>query len=144
MAASAKTARWEHFEHAADIGVRGIAASKAGAFEQAALALSAVIADPARVAPLIRVEIECEGQDDEMLLVRWLNALVYEMAVRSMLFSRFDVAINRSRLRAVASGEPISVQRHRPAVEVKGATFTALHVAQGSDGQWTAQTVVDV
>lgn len=130
MAANAKTARWEHFEHAADIGVRGFAASKAGAFEQAALALSAVIADPASVRPLVRVEIECEGQDDESLLVRWLNALVYEMAVRSMLFSRFDVAINGSRLRAVALGERISVQRHRPAVEVKGALHRAVRGAR--------------
>jgi tRNA nucleotidyltransferase (CCA-adding enzyme) len=144
MAASAKTARWEHFEHGADIGVRGIAASKAGAFEQAALALSAVITDPASVAQRACVEIECEAPDDGLLLVRWLNALVYEMAVRSMLFSRFEVSINGSRLRALAWGEPISVPRHRPAVEVKGATFTALRVAQGSDGRWTAQTVVDV
>jgi tRNA nucleotidyltransferase (CCA-adding enzyme) len=35
--------RWEHFEHGADIGVRGLGTSKAGAFEQAALALMAVI-----------------------------------------------------------------------------------------------------
>src|SRR5512139_3851745 len=41
--------RWEHFEHGADIGVRGFGASVAEAFEQAALALTAVIADPAGV-----------------------------------------------------------------------------------------------
>ena len=41
---------WEHFEDGADIGVRGFGASKAGAFEQAALALMAVITEPGRVA----------------------------------------------------------------------------------------------
>lgn len=137
-------ARWEHFEHGADIGVRGIAASKTGAFEQAALALSAVVADLASVVPRERIEIGCEATDDELLLVRWLNAVVYEMAVRRMLFSRFEVEIDGPRLRATASGEPLSVQRHRPAVEVKGATFTALRVARNSHGAWTAQTVVDV
>ena len=40
------TGHWEHFEHGADIGVRGIAASKEEAFVQAALALSAVITEP--------------------------------------------------------------------------------------------------
>ena len=38
---------WEHFAHDADIGVRGRAATLAGAFEQAALALTAVVDRPA-------------------------------------------------------------------------------------------------
>lgn len=138
------TARWEHFEHGADIGVRGIGPSKAAAFEQAARALTAVIADPAGVAPREKVNLACEAADDELLLVAWLNALVYEMAVRRMLFGRFDVSIVGHRLHATAQGEAIDVPRHRPAVEVKGATFTALRVAQDSGGVWTAQTVVDV
>ena len=41
--------RWEHFPHDADIGVRGIGASKEEAFEQAALALTAVLTDPRTV-----------------------------------------------------------------------------------------------
>lgn len=42
--------RWEHFPHEADMGVRGIGASREAAFEQAALALTAVITDPTTVA----------------------------------------------------------------------------------------------
>ena len=136
--------RWEHFEHGADIGVRGVGASMPAAFEQAALALTAVISDPAGVTPCERVEVVCEAANDEALLVGWLNALIYEMAVRRMLFGRFDVAIDAGRLQATASGETIDVQRHHPAVEVKGATFTGLRVARDGDGTWTAQTVVDV
>jgi tRNA nucleotidyltransferase (CCA-adding enzyme) len=135
---------WEHFEHGADIGVRGNGASKAQAFEQAAMALTAVITEPSRVALRQRVDIACEAADDETLLVAWLNALVYEMAVRRMLFGRFDVRIDGHRLQASAVGEPVAPLRHRPAVEVKGATYTALHVGQAADGQWLAQTVVDV
>lgn len=134
---------WEHFEHGADIGVRGIGTTKAGAFEQAALALTAVITDPQRVAAAGTVHIRCEAPDDELLLADWLNALIYEMAVRRMLFGRFHVDLNGTHLDAQAEGEPTSVQRHQPAVEVKGATYTALRVAP-VDGGWLAQTVVDV
>jgi len=137
-------AHWEHFEHGADIGVRGVGDSREAAFEQAALALTGVITDPAGVASRDSVAIACRAADDESLLVAWLNALVYEMAVRRMLFGRFDVTIDGPQLRATAHGEPVSVARHRPAVEVKGATFTALRVARADDGDWTAQTVVDV
>ena len=33
---------------------------------------------------------------------------------------------------------------HKPAVEVKGATFTELAVRQDPDGRWRAQCIVDV
>jgi len=135
--------RWEHFSHEADMGVRGFGATKAAAFEQAALAMTAVIADPATIAARESVAIECEAPDDELLLAEWLNQLIYEMATRRMLFSRFAVAIDGGRLTGTAWGEPIEVARHHPAVEVKGATYTALRVARAESG-WIAQTVVDV
>jgi len=140
---SAVHTRWEHFEHGADIGVRGVGETKAEAFEQAALALTAVITDPQCVAQRETVRITCDAPDDELLLAAWLNALVYEMAVRRMLFSGFHVQIQGTHLDAQAIGEPTALQRHRPAVEVKGATYTALRVAP-LDGGWLAQTVVDV
>ncbi|HMN64957.1 MAG: archease [Burkholderiaceae bacterium] len=138
------TDHWEHYEHGADIGVRGIGSTMAAAFEQAALALTAVITDPASVAARDAIDIDCEAPDPELLLAEWLNALVYEMAVRRMLFGRFRVQIDGTHLKAQALGEPASVRRHRPAVEVKGATYTSLRVAQAGDGGWLAQTVVDV
>jgi len=134
---------WEHFPHEADIGVRGFGASKAEAFEQAALAMTAVITDPVSVEPREAIAIDCEAIDDELLFAEWLNSLVYEMATRRMLFCRFAVQIDGMHLRAEAWGEPIDVARHHPAVEVKGATYTALRVAQ-QGGAWVAQTVVDV
>jgi adenylylsulfate kinase-like enzyme/SHS2 domain-containing protein len=138
-----RAARWEHYEHGADIGVRGFGPTKAGAFEQAALALTAVVTDPATVAPLERVVLECEAPDDELLLAQWLNGLVYEMSVRRMLFSKFHVRIDAARLSAEAWGEGVDVARHHPAVEVKGATYTTLRVARDAPG-WVAQTVIDV
>jgi tRNA nucleotidyltransferase (CCA-adding enzyme) len=136
--------RWEHFAHEADIGVRGIGASKEEAFEQAALALTAVILDPQELMGKEVVEIKCEAPDDELLLVDWLNALVYQMATRRLLFGRFEVHLDGHHLRAKAWGEPIDVARHQPAVEVKGATLTSLRVGPEANGVWIAQCVVDV
>jgi tRNA nucleotidyltransferase (CCA-adding enzyme) len=135
---------WEHYEHGADVGVRGIGATKASAFEQAALALVAVIVDPRRITARESVSIRCEASDDELLLAAWLNAVVSEMAVRRMLFARFHVELDGLRLVGRAEGEPVSVERHQPAVEVKGATYTTLRVARTPEGGWMAQTVVDV
>jgi SHS2 domain-containing protein len=136
--------RWEHFPHEADMGVRGVGGSLGQAFEQAALAMTAVITDPAKVAAADRVEIACRAPDDELLLVDWLNALIYEMATRKWLFSRFEVHIKDHVLTARAWGEPMDTGKHQLAVEIKGATYTALRVAQEKNGYWVAQCVVDV
>jgi tRNA nucleotidyltransferase (CCA-adding enzyme) len=144
MDAPALLPRWEHFEHGADVGVRGLGETMAAAFEQAALALTAAVTDPGGVSLHESVPIACRAADDELLLAAWLNAVVYEMAVRHMLFARFHVDITKGRLVAIASGEPLSMQRHEPAIEIKGATYTMLRVAPTAEGGWLAQTVVDV
>ncbi len=84
---------WEHFAHGADIGVRGVGTTKGEAFEQAALALTAVLTDPDGVAATTTVDIRSEAPDDELLLVDWLNALIFEMTTRKMVFGRFAVTI---------------------------------------------------
>ena len=99
--------------------------------------------DPGRVRSTDSVPLECRAENDELLLVEWLNALVYEMAVRSMLFGEFQVEIVDGVLHATAWGEPVDADRHEPAVEIKGATMTALHVVPVAGG-WRAQCVVDV
>jgi SHS2 domain-containing protein len=136
--------RWEHFEHRADIGVRGYGTSLADAFAQAAMALTAIITDLPAVRPLQGIPVACTEADGELLFVDWLNRVVYEMAVRGMLFSRFEVAIEDGSLKATLYGEPVDRARHLPAVEVKGATFTELLVEQRENGLWVAQCVVDV
>jgi tRNA nucleotidyltransferase (CCA-adding enzyme) len=138
-----RVGRWDHFDHGADIGIRGVGPTKEAAFAQAARAMTAVVADLAAVQASEPVELNCEAPDDVLLLVDFLNELVYEMAARSMLFSRFELDIDDGRLTGRAWGEPVDRGRHRPAVEVKGATLTAGEVAF-RDGQWIAQCVVDV
>jgi tRNA nucleotidyltransferase (CCA-adding enzyme) len=136
--------RWEHFPHQADVGVRGLGPTRESAFEQAASALTAAICDPNLVATRDALELQCEAPDEELLLVEWLNAVIFEMATRRMLFRDFKVAIEGHRLHARLRGEPIDPARHQPAVEVKGATMTELKVWRDEDNGWIAQCVVDV
>jgi SHS2 domain-containing protein len=133
---------WEHVQAGADLGVRGIARTKAAAFEQAALALSAVTADPGAIGTDEQVEIECEGADDESLLVAWLNAVIAEMAARGMVFARFHVELHPRRLVGSAAGERASVDHAHGGRAVTRATFTNVRVARLSSGEWLAQAVV--
>jgi tRNA nucleotidyltransferase (CCA-adding enzyme) len=105
--------------------------------------MSAIITDLSRIDASDEVTIICEEADQELLFADWLNALIFEMSTRNMLFSQFDVFIESGHLKARARGEPIDVKRHQPAVEIKGATYTELAVHRSQE-QWLAQCVVDV
>ena len=136
-------AYWEHFEHKADIGIRGYGNTMAEAFAQAAIALTAVITDLALINATTDIQLSCSDEDEDTLLYDWLNTLIYEMATRKMLFSQFEISIDAGKLNATVSGEAIDIEKHQPAVEIKGATYTELAV-YNKDGQWVAQCVVDV
>jgi tRNA nucleotidyltransferase (CCA-adding enzyme) len=135
---------WEHFPHEADMGVRGRGATKEQAFEQAALAMTAVSVDPRRIALREELRLRCAAPDDEVLLVDWLNEIVAAQSARRMVFGRFSVRLGDGALEGTAWGEPVEPERHEPAVEVKGATYTCLRVGRDDDGSWVAQCVVDV
>lgn len=134
---------WSLFDHDADVGVEGRGPSLDEAFEQAALAVTGVAADPALIGAERDVTIECAAPDLELLLADWLNEVIYAMSTRGMLFGRFDVRIADGRLSARAWGVPVDTLPEPPAVEVKGATLTGLEVRQVNH-EWIARCVVDV
>lgn len=134
---------WEHFHHDADIGVCGRGRSVVEAFEHAALGLTRIVTY-SPIAADSRVDVECRQNDLELLFVDWLDAIVYEMATRKMLFGCFAIRIEGLALRGSLWGEFVDVVRHAPACEPKGATLTALKVARDDNGLWSAQCVIDV
>lgn len=139
-----ENSKWQHFQHVADIGIRGFGETPAEAFKQAAVAMTAVMTEPELVDASTCIDIECESEDLEYLFMDWINALVYEMATRKMLFSQFEVSISGSKLKARVCGETVNREKHQPAVEIKGATLTELQVVEQQDGSWLAQCIVDV
>jgi tRNA nucleotidyltransferase (CCA-adding enzyme) len=134
---------WEHYSHTADMGIRGFGSTMEEAFARAALAMVAISVDLKKIKQKQKIEVVCEQQDSELLLIAWLDNLLYEMAVKKMLFSRFEVKITNERLTGRAWGEKLDVKRHQPAVEIKGITYSDLKVAH-EKGKWTAQCVVDI
>ncbi len=139
-----KVPQWEHFPHAADVGIRGWGTSLAEAFEQGALALTAVVAPLDSIQPTEKITLECCAEDREVLFLEWLNKIIYRMATENMLFNQFKLNIVKDKLTAELWGEPMDCLRHQPAIEVKGATFTCLAVKQVQPNRWYAQCVVDV
>ena len=84
--------------------------------------------------------------DLELLLVRFLNELVYLRDAEDLLLHAERIEIARgdgARLRGELAGERIDRNRHDLATDVKAATAHGLSVAQTSEG-WTASATLDV
>ena len=138
----------EHFEHGADVGVRGRGPTVEEAFAGAAQALFLLLCDDlSGVGSEAEQPVTCEAATLEELLVAFLNELIFFSESRGLVFGSFEVKIEKSgdgyRLSGRARGEPFDLKRHEFTVQPKGATFTALEVAQRG-GEWVAQCVVDV
>lgn len=136
--------RWEHFYHSADVGIRGVGISLEEAFRQAGLALTAVVVDPGSFCSNEQVAISCKSADTKILFYDWLNAIIYEMSTRELVFCDYSVSINNGSLSSVAYGAMLDNVEGELGCEIKGATFTELKVERVSNGGWIAQCVIDV
>jgi SHS2 domain-containing protein len=137
------TVQYETFEHEADIGIRGFGTTLEEAFANAAAALYSVMVDVTRVDRKEFRGVNVSADDQEQLLVEWLNALLAVSDIERLVFSRFEVRIEGNRLAGTAWGEHLDRTRHHAHVEVKGATYHMLRV-QKENGRYVVQCVVDV
>jgi SHS2 domain-containing protein len=140
---------WEHFEHGADVGLRGRGRDPSEAFAQAGVALAALVAaEPGRVAPERECSFELEASDLESLLVAYLNELIFRLAAERLVLAHLEPRLEQRpdggwKLHDSARGEPFDPARHDATVEPKAATFTGLSVRLEAGG-WVAECVVDV
>ena len=118
-----------------------------GAFAAAAEALlAATLDDPASVEEQERRRLVFDEPDLELLLLRFLNELVYLRDAEELLLHAGRLRIernDRARLDAELWGEPIQPERHPLASEVKAVTAHALHVRATPHG-WEASVTLDV
>jgi SHS2 domain-containing protein len=145
----------ENFEHKADIGVRGKGRTLAEAFVGAAISMMGIMFDSKCVRAEKTIEIKCDADDIEALLVEWLNALLSKRDLESMVLCRFEAEIgamggdgedaSEKLLSGKAWGEKYDPKRHEAKLEVKAATYSQLKVFQEEGtGLWVAQCIVDV
>jgi SHS2 domain-containing protein len=108
--------------------------------------LAATVEDPASVAPRIRREVLLEEPDLELLLLRFLNVLIYlRDAEQLLLYPRWlRVSANEvAHLEADLVGEEIDSGRHCMDIEVKAATAHGLRIAR-EGAKWEASVTLDV
>lgn len=139
---NATAPRWEHLERGPVRAVRGVGRSEEEALEQAAVALCALVADPATVDVREEVSVACDAKDLDHLLSDWLGALLHNMAARRLRFRCFAVRLDGRRLFGQAFGEHLDPARHHGVREPRGLSVSRPQVRRTADGRWTAECEV--
>ncbi len=127
----------------ADVGFEVWASDLNSLFEEAALAMYEIMVDVESVNPVVEKELELESEDLSLLLHSWLSELLFITDVEGLVFSKFEVTVEGTRLRGRAWGEPVDPKRHNPKTEVKAVTYYKLRVEKEGD-LWRAVVILDL
>jgi SHS2 domain-containing protein len=118
-----------------------------GLFAAAADALvSATVEDLTSVRELEERLLRLEEPDLELLMLCFLNELIYLRDAQELLLRPKELRIHRERrprLEARLVGEKLLPERHRVEAEVKAATAHGLRVAAEAGG-WEARVTLDI
>lgn len=113
-------------------------------FAAAAEALVSIAIEIPDVEPRSQYAIEARGEDEEALLVNFLNEVLYQLDGARVAFRRFEVnRIDGDRLAATGWGEPRDAARHRARIVVKGVTYHQLRIVHAA-GHSEAEVYLDI
>ncbi len=135
---------FEIIDHTADVGIIAYGVDIEELFSNAALALFSLITELESIENKFHFDLEVSGEDIDILLIEWLNELIYLFDVKHILFHHFDITnLTHNELKATCYGEDFNVMKHTIKVEVKAATYHMLKIDKSDDG-FRAQVILDI
>ncbi|MBC8275068.1 MAG: archease [Chloroflexi bacterium] len=135
---------FEVVDHTADIGIVAYGADIKQVFANAALGLFNLMADLDDFEEGLQRELELSAEDVEVLLIEWLNELIYIFDVEHIIFKRFEIEeLTSTQVKARCFGEKIKPGQHKLKREIKAATYHMLRISK-EDGSYKVQVIFDI
>ncbi|MFC1513733.1 archease [candidate division KSB1 bacterium] len=139
--------KFEVLDHTADIGLEFSAGTIEELFEIAAIGMFSIITDPGSTSTTEKIRIELSSSAHDLLLVEWLNELLYISETKKLFFSKFNIECKSStdgvNIVSICEGEKISTIKHRFLTEIKTATYHQLFIKQSESG-WKGRVIFDI
>ena len=138
---------YSFFSHTGDVGVKVRAPTLDRLFADSALALTDTVTDRQLIAASNSAAVELRSPAVDLLLVDWLNDLIYRLDTAGLVVARVQVAVTEEAgawtVRGTVEGDHLEPARHPIKTLVKAATYHALEVVRAGD-EWEATFVLDV
>ena len=137
-------ARYELFDHTADMGIRIFAPTMGGLVEPASQGLYAVIGELASRGGAEPVSFDLTGNDPAVLLRDYLGELLLLLEVDGRIVTRAQVTtFANGRLAVEAQAAPVDDEESIYAREVKAITYHELEIRE-IPGGYQATVIVDI
>jgi SHS2 domain-containing protein len=134
-------------EHTADLGIEVRAAELDELFVDAAAGLCDAVTELERVEPRRERTFTLRAEALDLLLVAWLEDLLYHLDVGGELYAAGEAAVEGHgscwSLQARMRGETFDPERHHLKVQVKAITYHGLEVERDGEG-WRARVIFDI
>ncbi len=109
--------------------------------------MNVMVTDLSTIDRSLERSVNGEAEALDLLLVNWLQELIYYKDAQRLLLRAASVTIERGhkplRLSGVLSGEPMNPQKHELNADVKAVTLHRLRVEQTPKG-WEAFVILDI
>ena len=136
--------KFELLEHTADVGVIGKGSTMAEAFENAAYGMFSIVADLDKYTPTTTKVVHAVGDEDVVLLERFLSQLILLFEVDGLLPLDFEITeISFGRLTCWVSVCPVSDDIEWIGPTIKAVTYHQMAV-ENRNSEWFAQAIFDV
>lgn len=123
--------KFKPLEHPSDIGLIAYGKDKKEVLQNAALGMFSLMADLDKVKGKDCYEIKVSGDDQESLLVNWLNELIFIQDSKKVLLNEFKISkLSDKELSALVCGEKIDLKKHIIQHSIKAATFNQLQLSE--------------
>ena len=120
--------RYRLLDHTADALVEAYGETISERYANAAFALFDQMTDVSTVKPVGEVKVVLSADDEEQLLVDFLQELLFIHDTDGYVFNDFEVEVAGLNLEAVARGEKFDPSRHPKRSVVKGVTYHDLKI----------------
>ncbi len=134
---------FELLEHTADMGLRVWAYSRESFYQEAAAGLNAIMTVRLPAGPVQRKTIVLIGEDEQELLVHFLNELIYEATVHHMIAGRIKVEQEEQGHELTVDGSFAILGEGTLVREIKSATYHQLKVSV-NQGKWEGEVYFDL
>lgn len=109
--------------------------------------MNVMVDDLATIKRAVTKPVEAEAEAEDLLLVNFLQELIYYKDAEQLLLRPEEIAITRRdhrlAVRARCSGEKLDPAKHELKVDVKAVTLHRLKVEQTTTG-WEAFVILDI
>ncbi|MBI4450934.1 archease [Candidatus Woesearchaeota archaeon] len=130
----------------ADVAFEATGKSLADLCENAGLATETVMAELSTIKPRLKHTVKLQASDQEQLVFKFLDELVYLKDAEQLLFSKIKATVVEGKafkLVGLLQGDKINVAKQRLGTDVKAVTMHQFKVEKAAKG-WRAIVVLDI